>query len=67
MTHHRRTRSTPTTTEILDALNRLHGACSLGHFNRPDGSRGRREFEAAMQEVRHVLQTSKRYGKEEEV
>lgn len=48
--------------ELLDALHRLHTACQLGHFNRADGSRGRTEFETAMQEARHVLQRTRKYG-----
>lgn len=52
-------------TEILAALHRLHSACQLGHFNRPDGSRGRTEFETAMQEARHVLQRTRKYGEGE--
>lgn len=51
-----------TTQEILDALARLHTACCLGHPNRPDGSRGRNEYEAAMTQARHVLQRSRKYG-----
>lgn len=63
-TRHRRGQPGPGPMEILHALQRLHTACALGHFNRDDGTVGRTEFENAMKEARHVLQRSRKYGEE---
>lgn len=54
--------TTPSSTELLDALYRLTVAAACGHIRYAEGSRGHAEAAAAINEARRVLLRSNRYS-----